>query len=155
MSLELLDEINLELAQLRQLMESFQFLRSDLTARTPTTVETIAAAGYLHSFYTGVENIFKRISFHLDGGPLRGENWHSRLLDSMAVPNQSRPAVISGALRDHLYEYLNFRHVFRHAYSFHLQWSKMASLVAESEHVWILLKTALQDFIKMMTARKG
>lgn len=153
MSLELFDEIELELAQLRQLMESFDSLRKDLTARTPTSVETIAIAGYLHSFYTGIENIFKRIS-RLDNDPARGENWHSRLLENMAISNRSRPAVISESLRDRLYEYLNFRHVFRHAYSFQLQWSKMAPLVVESEQVMIVIEASLRDFIKIMTDHK-
>ena len=69
----------------------------------------------LHSFYNGVENIFKRIALELDGQLPNSRTWHRDLLNAMARPGPSRRAVISEELRDHLNEYLNFRHVFRSA----------------------------------------
>jgi hypothetical protein len=40
----------------------------------------------LHSFYTGVENIFKRVAVELDGEPVRGDSWHRELLLRMKSP---------------------------------------------------------------------
>ena len=88
----------------------------------------------LHGFYTGVENVFKRIAIELDTQRPSGEAWHRRLLDSMSNPGRGRPPVISPELKASLEGYLQFRHVFRQAYSFDLQWGKMAALVLECEH---------------------
>jgi len=87
----------------------------------------------LHSFYTGVENILKRVSVELDGQPVRGEAWHRDLLRGMTRDGPGRPAWLSASLHESLLEYLRFRHVFRNAYSFDLQWEKMAPLVQNAE----------------------
>ena len=102
----------------------------------------------LHSFYTGIENIFKRIAIELDGAPPTGEAWHRDLLNAMAQRTSNRPAVISELLRDQLRDYLEFRHVFRHAYSFQLKWRKMSSLVLNCETVLKTLETELDSFLK-------
>lgn len=60
----------------------------------------------LHSFYTGVENIFKRIAVEIDNNLPGGAFWHSELLDLMMQPGASRPPVISVDLRARLKEYL-------------------------------------------------
>ena len=89
-------------------------------------IERSALAAMLHSFYTGIENIFKRVAVEIDGEPPTGDFWHRQLLDRMACPRRDRPAVISKTLKDKLRTYLEFRHVFRHAYTFELRWEKMA-----------------------------
>jgi hypothetical protein len=45
----------------------------------------------LHGFYTGIENVFKRIAIELDDQRPSGEAWHRRLLDSMCSPGPARP----------------------------------------------------------------
>ena len=126
---DLRDELELELAQLRELLERFQALFQEVTSRVPTETEKLALAAILHTFYTGVENIFKPVAIHIDGSLPKGENWHRQLLDSMSQSHAARPAVISESLRQTLRGYLDFRHVFRNAYSFDLQWEKMAGLI--------------------------
>ena len=96
-------------------------LRPRCASATPDAIELSALAAMLHSFYTGIENIFKRIALELDGAMPRGESWHRELLDAMTGPTQARGAVISLPLRGQLREYLGFRHVFRQAYSFQLR----------------------------------
>ena len=51
---ELREEVELELAQLHQLLNQFKPLLEDARIRHPSDVERIALAGILHSFYTGV-----------------------------------------------------------------------------------------------------
>ena len=45
-------------------------------------------------------------------------------------------------------EYLRFRHVFRNAYSFDLDWQKMSPLVLRLEETFKMLEKALNDFLK-------
>jgi hypothetical protein len=146
-SSNLREQIELELAQLAALMSR----HPDLLLKGPsdllTNVEIDALAALLHSFYSGVENMFKRISVSVDGGVPTGMMWHVRLLDSMASSTANRTAVISERLRVSLRDYLDFRHVFRHAYSFDLQWTKMAPLVRACRTMLKELKSEISLFI--------
>ncbi len=84
-----------------------------------------AAIGYLlHNFYNGCENIFKAIArfFENDLGP---QTWHADLLKRMKLEiKEYRPAVIDEELYMLLEDFRGFRHVFRHSYSFELDWEK-------------------------------
>ena len=139
MSPKLAAYIDVELAQLRQLFAEHRPLLLLVRTRPPDGIERSALAAMLHSFYTGIENLFKRIAIECDGGLPSGAAWHRALLDSMATASTSRPAVISKALHNRLTEYLQFRHVFRQAYAFQLRWEKMQALVEDCE-------TTLADF---------
>jgi hypothetical protein len=148
---ELEEEIQLEIAHLRQLLDKFAPLRKKAESVSPDTVEIVALAGLLQSFYNGIENIFKRVALCLDQTLPRGEMWHSRLLDLMAKSSLNMDPVISKVFQDRLRLYMNFRHVFRHSYSFDLQWPKMAELVSHCEIVLNLLEQELIDFLKKST----
>ena len=117
-------------------------------SEAPNDIELSVLAALLHSFYSGVENIFKRVAVELDGETPRGEGWHRQLLDTMAIPTRIRGAVISDSLRDTLSEYLAFRHVFRQAYSFDLRWDKMSALVLNCEPTFRRLETEIDAFLQ-------
>jgi hypothetical protein len=114
----------------------------------PEFIEIAALGALLHAFYTGVENIFKRIALEIDDQLPIGPYWHSDLLNLMAQAAVARPAVITPPLRQRLKEYLNFRHVFRQAYTFDLDWAKMAALVLDCEDTWRQLHLELEQFFK-------
>jgi hypothetical protein len=137
-----------EREQLQRLLSSIQRLLTKCRDTAPTEIELSALAATLHSFYTGVENIFKRVAVELDGEPVRGDAWHRELLQRMKMGTASRPALLSEELHDTLNEYLRFRHVFRNAYSFDLDWRKMSPLVLCLEETFQKLENALDDFLK-------
>jgi hypothetical protein len=66
----------------------------------------------------------------------------------MNRPTARRPALLAEELHDALNEYLRFRHVFRNAYSFDLDWQKMSPLVLRLEETFQRLENALDDFLK-------
>ena len=136
-----------ELEQLDRLIETHRPLLDKCAHETPSNIELSALAAMLHSFYTGIENIFKRVAVELDGALPRGEFWHRELLKAMTRPRQEYGLVISASLRDRLREYLEFRHVFRQAYTFQLQWEKMASLVLDCAEVFRSLQAELGAFL--------
>lgn len=75
----------------------------------------------LHSFYTGIENIFADIASKVDGELPDGEKWHSDLLRQMATSlTEIRPAVISDKTNESLRDLLAFRHVILNIYSLDL-----------------------------------
>jgi hypothetical protein len=137
-----------EREQLQRLLSGIQRLLTKCRDTAPTEIELSALAATLHSFYTGVENIFKRVAMELDGEPVRGDAWHRELLQRMKTPTARRPALLSEELHDTLNEYLRFRHVFRNAYSFDLDWRKMSPLVLRLEETFQKFENALDDFLK-------
>jgi hypothetical protein len=108
-------QVRTELEELALLLGRHPGLLEKCRTEAPTNLELDALASMLHTFYTGVENIFKRVSLEVDGTLPTGPSWHVLLLDAMASPSDSRAAVIDVGLRKTLRGYLDFRHVFRHA----------------------------------------
>jgi hypothetical protein len=113
-----------------------------------------ATALDLHSFYTGLERVFRLIAEILDGRLPVGEGWHKLLMNQMALEIQDvRPAVISEATLELLDEYLRFRHLVRNVYSFNLLPEKVQSLV---ERLPIALDQVTQDvsaFVSLFLAQ--
>jgi len=139
-------EITFECEQIEELLRKYSRLLGRLSGAAPDEVEIAAVGALLHSFYNGVENLFKRIVIAEEGQLPRGDFWHRDLLESMARPATGAP-VISVALCDRLKPYLHFRHVFRSAYVLMLQWDKMAPLVEDLAGAFAQLKSELKDFV--------
>ena len=133
---------------LNRLLAEFRPLIAKTATAEPDTVERSAMACELHSFYTGIENIFKQVASECDGSLPSGQRWHRDLLDCVARPGRNRPAVISMPLRESLGTYLDFRHVFRQAYTLDLQWGKMRPLVAGIDDTLRRLEAELEQFLK-------
>lgn len=108
-----------------------------------------AAGSILHDFYTGVEKVFCDIANKTGKGLPSGEDWHIRLLKSMAESKGKRPAVISLDMMERLKEYLGFRHLFRNIYGVQLDWDKLRLLLVKvQESLWEELKGEFNLFIK-------
>ena len=137
---------NLELAMLRRMLDLHRPLLDEVRSSEPGITELSALAAVLHSFYTGIENIFKRVAVEIDDSLPSGVASHAALLGQMAHPSDLRPAVISDDLRLRLRAYLDFRHMFRHAYTIELKWRKMADLVLHCEETLDRLQTELEAF---------
>ena len=150
MSNKLKKQAAVEIEQLNILLERHRPLVEKVAILEPDAIELSALAAMLHAFYTGVENIFKRITVELNEGMTKSEFWHRQLLDNMVQPGPKRPAVISASLRDVLRGYLDFRHVFRQAYTFDLRWEKMAGLVRECEKTLDQLESELKAFFQSL-----
>ena len=93
-----------EREQLRRLLAGMHELLAKCRTTAPTEIELSALAATLHSFYTGAENILKRVAMELDGEPVRGDAWHRQLLLRMKTPTARRPALLSEKLHDTLNE---------------------------------------------------
>jgi len=126
---ELRKEIATERRYLHREVNGYGPLLKKCRIRTPDLIERAALGALLHSFYNGLENIFKRIAMACDGGLPEGGLWHRRLLDSMAQTRPNRPAVLGQETRKALRPYADFRHLFRHGYLAQLNWELMAEAV--------------------------
>ena len=62
-----------------------------------------------------------------------------------------REQVLSRELGGRLKEYMEFRHVFRHAYTFDLRWDRMKALVLGCEETLQLVEGELDRFFEAAT----
>jgi hypothetical protein len=144
-------QVAVERQQLHRLLDAYRPLIERCAMSPPNDIELSALAAMLHSFYNGFENIFKRVATELDGGLPSGEFWHRKLMDSMAIPSGERDPVLSEQFIEHLDDYLEFRHFFRHAYTFDLRWDRMKTLVLRCEETLQLLEGELDHFFEAGT----
>ena len=126
---KLAKQICVELEQLSRLVQENLAVIGNVEKSAPSKMEISALAAFLHSFYTGIENIFGRIYTEIHGKKAAGEAWHKNLLQAMAEETEQSAPIISQDTCDILSEYLTFRHVFRQAYTFDIRWDKMKPLV--------------------------
>jgi hypothetical protein len=114
-----------ELVALGRVAQEMQDLLA-ACASPPTHTELRAMASTLHEFYNAVERIFERMAVGLGEGMPQGSYWHANLVEQMATAWEGvRPAVIDEPLCARLKDYLDFRHFFRHAYGYTLEWSQL------------------------------
>jgi hypothetical protein len=108
----------------------------------------------IHSFYSGLERIFEKISSAVDGSLPQGINWHQELLNQMAleIPNV-RPAVISENTRKQLDTYRGFRHVVRNLYTYHISPDKMKPLAKGIRRVFKQVEKELTAFSRFIQSK--
>lgn len=136
-----------EIQQIDELFTSYSGLLEKSKAEEPTLIELTAIGSVLHSFYNGVENIFKTIGKNIDGKLPSGNHWHSQLIKQMTQVTYKRDSVISEGLKEKLVEYLAFRHFYRNSYSFFLKWNELKKLTDPVITVWSECKIELKSFI--------
>jgi hypothetical protein len=145
MSVDLLrEEIAIQLELLDATVREIEALCADLGSRQPTVRERAAAAAFLADFYTGVENILKRISRYCGVALPAGDDWHTELFNRFCEPPLANlPVVFDAAQRDTMAAYRRFRHVIRHGYVAQLDWDRMAVGVEDVGRRYAALKAKL------------
>ena len=78
-------QIQIERAALNRAIETHRPLLDKVGREDPTPIELSALAALLHSFYTGIENLCKRITVELGDSMPQGAMWHVRLKDFLAI----------------------------------------------------------------------
>ena len=142
-----LSQINFEIAQIDELFESYNELFEKTKKVEPTLVELTALGSVLHSFYNGIENVFKTIGKNIDGKLPAGNHWHSELIRQMTEATHNRSPVISQSLKEKLVDYLAFRHFYRNSYSFFLKWNELKKLVEPLTSIWLECKSEFKTFL--------
>ncbi|MDB9419863.1 nucleotidyltransferase family protein [Microcystis aeruginosa] len=144
-------QIQQELSELNNLVQKNQQLLQKFN-RTQDEDYLGTIALNIHSFYTGVERIFKQIAQTIDGSVPDTPDWHWQLLRQMSSPVISkRSPVIDVKTRDLLENYCSFRHVIRNIYSFNLQPEPVQKLAEDLPYCFDLLQQDLQNFTEEMS----
>ena len=150
---ELREEILIEFDNLQTTVAELQALRQDLASREPTNREKTAAATFLAQFYSGVENILKRLS-RFYGVPLPvGDTWHADLFKRFCEPSlPPLPALFDVALTAQLAPFRKFRHVVFHGYGFQIDWERMQEGVAQVGPLFAAFKPRVLEHLRQLGA---
>lgn len=153
-NLELLKaDIQDELAKIERLVQDFGAIapKLDLPAAQVSRYDRGAIGYYLHNFYNGCENIFRAISRFFEGD-LGPQTWHADLLKRMKLAiEQYRPAVIDEALFLILEDFRGFRHLYRHSYSFELDWDRERLVALKLTRAVAMLREQVEGFLAKLT----
>ncbi len=139
-------QIKFKIDEIDQLFSEYNLIFENLKYEEPDLFNMTILGSVLHSFYNGLENIFDLIAKNIDKNVPTGSRSHQELLHQMASENENRDEVINEELYLKLREYATFRHFYRHAYSFQLNWKKMKPLVDNVHTVWQKTKLCLKNF---------
>ena len=75
--------------------------------------------------------------------------FRAELIHQKASENAMRNEIINEEIYVKLREYATFRHFYRHAYSFQLNWEKMKPLIDNIHSIWNEVKQSLENFISL------
>ena len=146
MSVDLATKIQLGLEEFTTVREQMAPLIAKPLDSKAGDIETAAACALLHSFYTEIEKILRLIAREWDARIPSSDAWHKELLNQMAAPTNTRPAVITSGLVEILSEFLAFRHLFRGASIALMRWDKLSPLVAKVDQSYVQTRQELETF---------
>ena len=141
------EQIKFKLNDIDRLFSEYELIFEKIKVEEPDLFDMTILGSVLHSFYNGLENIFEIIGKNIDNNVPSGNKSHQELLHQMASENGFRHEIISEDLYLRLREYATFRHFYRHAYSFQLNWEKMKPLVENISSVWKETKNTMLSFL--------
>jgi len=143
-----IEQINFKINDIDKLFKEYELIFEKIKVQEPDLFDMTIIGSVLHSFYNGIENIFEIIAKNIDKSIPTGNKSHQELLHQMASENNKRNELISEELYFRLREYATFRHFYRHAYSFQLNWLKMKPLVDNMYFTWDEVKASLNNLMK-------
>jgi hypothetical protein len=133
---------------MRLTVDELVSLQRDVAGRQATIRERTAAAAFLAQFYSGIENILKRISHYCEVPLPAGETWHVALFQRFCTPAYpGLPALFDDELAVALAPYRRFRHVAFHGYGFQLEWSRLVGGVENIESTFTQLQATLSTYL--------
>lgn len=120
---------------------------------TTAWVRRNSLASGIEAVYTEIENVLKVIAIEIDGYVPTGEDWHAKLLETMALSIPDiRPAVLSPTTRAELDELRRFRHVVRNRYALELSDDGINANLHRLTTMLPALETDLERFMQAMSS---
>ncbi len=141
------EKILLEVEKIDSLVSKSSVLLNKCNILKPDFIELNAIGSVLHSFYNGMESIFKLIYKSYSNKALSSGMWHSELLSEMFKVVDNGNSILDKTLLADLKEYLGFRHVFRHSYGYEMDWLRLEPLFNKMPSVWSSVKSCILNFI--------
>lgn len=121
-----LQEVALEIENLTLLIQELQKIIDAQELNEPDIVLKTATSSFMAQYYTGIENILKRISKYFSIPLPKSDSWHFELFSFFCNPPHSHlPILFTDDIKNEINELRKFRHRFHHGYSFTLEWDEL------------------------------
>jgi hypothetical protein len=141
---ELLEEIHIELKFMETTVKDVVALSEHISGRDANNWEKTAASAYMAQFYTGIENILKRISKYYNVPLPKTDTWHIDLFNRFCSPSEKPlPALFDKSLKTDLTGFRKFRHVVHHGYGFMTDWDRLIIGIEKIEDIFSRFKIRL------------
>jgi len=143
---DILDEINM----IDQTLNALSDFKRKIILKNVNTEQKAVAGTYLMNFYTGVENIIKRVSKEYYQTLPKGASWHKELLELSFNPPHDKMPLFSREIVSRLNPYRGFKHLFVSGYGFKLEMELMISLIENVDDLWIDIKKMITEFLSRL-----
>jgi hypothetical protein len=148
---ELRVEVEIELGHLRRIAGELDQITAEVRGGLEPDLRLRTAAGaFLQQFYNGVENVLRRFARFYEVALPEGEHYHAELLARFAELSSRLPPLLDRELFAELDRYRSFRHVFRQAYGFQLEWSRFEEGVAHAADVFGRFEARVQEALERL-----
>ncbi|MBM4313660.1 MAG: hypothetical protein FJ122_07030 [Deltaproteobacteria bacterium] len=145
------EEIAIELENIETILRELSQLHKEVQGREASLRERTAASAFLAQFYSGIENILKRISRYHNMPLPSGEMWHIEFFRRFCErPSPPLPVLFDQSLTSDLAPYRKFRHIVHHGYGFQLDWERMEEGIRQVNDVYGRLKKKLEDYLQSL-----
>ena len=141
------EKIEHEIYRINKLFDSGKALLDLCKIKEPDFIEASAAGSFLQSFYNGIEGIILLIFKNIGENIPNDLHWHKKLLDEAFVTNEKRTLLFRDEYKEKLFEYLSFRHYFRHSYGYEIDWRRLVPLINNVEAIWKILESDISIFM--------
>ena len=146
MSSDLRQDILDSVEDINDMLKVYEELIEKAKQSKPDIVEIAALGSVLQSFYNGVEGIFLLVAKQIDNRTPSDPAWHQTLLNQVLEKTGLREGIVTSDTAASLAMYMKFRHFFRHAYTFMLDWERLQPLVDELTTIWETTKDEITTF---------
>jgi len=152
---ELRKEIDIEFEIMDKIIKELLMLNQDIAFREPTIREKTAGSAFVAQFYSGIENILKRIHYFKNIPIPKGENWHIEIFKRFCNPPYlSLPMLFDEELELLISPYRKFRHIVYHGYGFQIEWDRMREGIENIEKVYLKFKEKIEAYFTAMKNSK-
>lgn len=150
---ELREEVSIELDCMDKVVQEAVLLLDDLSdISEPTIREKTAAAAFLAQFYSGIENILKRIHRYHGVALPAGDSWHAEIFKRFCQPSYPPfTALFDETLASDLLPFRKFRHVVYHGYGFQLEWDRMKEGLEKIQDVHSRFTASASVYVAKLT----
>ncbi len=141
-------EINEQKQIIEQIYDKIEE-RADMKENDSVKIESTAFQ--LHNLYCAFEDLFKIILDYFENNIIEKEFYHTELLKKMKLNIKGiRPSFVSEESYKFLDELRAFRHFFRHAYGYEIDYSKIKLVIDKVLKLKMIYQNDMDDFIKKL-----
>lgn len=142
------EKIEYELSRINKLFDSGKPLLDLCKIKEPDFIEASAAGSFLQSFYNGIEGIILLIFKTIGENIPNDFSWHKKLLEQTFIRNDKRTIIFSSEHKGKLFDYLSFRHYFRHSYGHEIDWNRLNPLINGVTDFWKIIENDVKVFVE-------